>query len=208
MAKVDVYNNQGKAAGDIDVSDAVFGVEGNDALVHQVYVALEANARQPLAHVKTKGEVRGGGKKPWRQKGTGRARHGSNRSPLWVGGGITFGPRNVRNFTKRINRKMKQSAVRMCLSAKVADKKFIVLDQLQASGKTKEMAALRKVLPGAGKSTLVLTDKSDDQLFLATRNVPQVHLQRTADVNVVDLLHHQYIITTKDGVKALEKRLA
>lgn len=208
MAKAQVYNAKGNKSEELEVADAVFGVKDNDALVHQVYVAIEANSRKPWAHVKTRGEVRGGGKKPWKQKGTGRARHGSIRSPLWVGGGVTFGPRKVRNFSKSINTKMKRAAVRTCLSAKVAADRLIVLDELKATGKTKEMVAFRKMLPGDGKSTLILTEKDDNNLFLASRNVPNVHLQRVADVNVVDLLHHQYVIITKDGMAALEKRLA
>lgn len=208
MAKVPLYNQEGAQAGELTVSDAIFAVTPKKSVVHQVYVALEANEREPWAHSKDKSEIRGGGKKPWKQKGTGRARHGSTRSPIWKGGGVTFGPLNERNYTQKINKKMKQEAVRMCLSDKVTDAKFIVLESLTLSGKTKEAATLRKLLPGKGKTTLILSAENNDSLSLATRNIPAVDLCRAQDVNVVDLLHHQYVITTKDGVAALEKRLA
>lgn len=208
MAKVPLYNIDGTTLGEHMLNDAVFAVTPKKSLVHQVYTALEANDREPWAHTKDKSEVRGGGKKPWKQKGTGRARHGSIRSPIWKGGGVTFGPLNERNYTQKINKKMNQEAVRMCLTDKVNEAKFIVLDALTPAGKTKEMTAIRKALPGNGKKTLVLSVTNDEKLNLATRNIPSVHLQRVQDVNVVDLLHHQYIITTKDGVAALEKRLA
>lgn len=208
MAKVPVYNNQGKNTGDINLTDAVFGVTANPTLVHQVYLALEANLREPWAHAKDRSEVRGGGRKPWRQKGTGRARHGSRRSPIWTGGGVTFGPLNTRNYGQKVNRKMKAAAVKMCLSDKIGAEKFVVLEDFQATGKTKEIAALRAHLPGSGKTTLILTDGSNEKLALATRNIPRVHVQRAQDVNVADLLNHQYIISTKTAIAALEKRFA
>jgi len=206
MATTKVYNREGKEAGDVKLSDAVFAVEANEALVHQVYLALEANARQPWADTKDKSEVRGGGRKPWKQKGTGRARHGSNRSPIWVGGGVTFGPLTARNYKQKVNRKMKQKAVKMCLSDKVSEGKFIVLENFDFTGKTKEMAELRKALPGAGKSTLILSEKANDNLNFASRNIQRLDMQRVSDVNVVDLLHHQYVIVSKDGIKSLEER--
>lgn len=208
MAKVPLYNQDGAQAGELTLSDAVFAVTPKESVVHQVYVALEANDREPWAHSKDKSEVRGGGKKPWKQKGTGRARHGSIRSPIWKGGGVTFGPLNERNYTQKINRKMNQEAVRMCLTDKVVDAKFIVLETLAPTGKTKDMAGLRKKLPGSGKTTLILAGENNEKLLLATRNIPSVRVERAQDVNVVDLLHHQYVITTKDGIAALEKRLA
>lgn len=208
MAKVPLYNIDGTTTGELTLNDAVFAVAPKKSLVHQVYIALEANDREPWSHSKDKSEVRGGGKKPWKQKGTGRARHGSIRSPIWKGGGVTFGPLNTRNYTKKVNKKVNQEAVRMCLTDKVNEAQFIVLDTLAPTGKTKEMAAIRKALPGTGKTTLVLSVKADEKLNLATRNISTVHLQRVQDVNVVDLLNHKYIITTKEGVQALEKRLA
>ncbi|MBT3816992.1 MAG: 50S ribosomal protein L4 [Candidatus Magasanikbacteria bacterium] len=208
MPTVAVYNQQGQKQDDMTLSESVFGLRSNSTLVHQVYLALEANAREPWAHSKDRSEVRGGGKKPWKQKGTGRARHGSIRSPLWSGGGVTFGPRNVRNYKQKINKKMRRQAIRVCLSAKVKSEKMIMLDELASAGKTKEMDTLRNALPGAGKTTIMLVNNPSDALFLATRNIPRLHLQRIQDVNVVDLLHHQYVIMTKEGAAAIEKQLA
>ncbi|MCB9798349.1 50S ribosomal protein L4 [Candidatus Nomurabacteria bacterium] len=208
MAKVTVYNAKGDKSNDIEIKDSVFAVEPNQTLVHQVYLALQANARQPWADTKDKSEVRGGGKKPWKQKGTGRARHGSIRSPIWKGGGVTFGPLSIRNYKQKINKKMNRKAVAICLSDKVQDQKFIVLENFGDSGKTKEFAALMEKLPRNGKSTIILTNENNENLFLASRNIPKVHLQRAQDVNVADLLHHQYVITTKEGIEVLENRLS
>ncbi len=208
MAKVKLYNKEAKETGELELDDAVFGISLKNQVVHQIYNAMMANAREPWAHTKDRGDVRGGGKKPWKQKGTGRARHGSNRSPIWVGGGVTFGPLKVRNYKQKIQKKMNQLAVRMCLSAKVKDTQFIVLENFEVSGKTREMVDLRKALPGFGKTTLLLSDASNEKLNLGTRNIQRLDMQQASDVNVVDLLHHQYIITTKKGVEILEKRLA
>ena len=166
MASVDLYNLEGKKNGKLEVADKVFAAKLNPDLVHQVYVALEANARQPWADTKDKSEVRGGGKKPWKQKGTGRARHGSSRSPIWKGGGVTFGPLSIRNYKKKVNKKMNRQAVSMCLSDKLMQEKMFVLEQLVSNGKTKEMVKMRSSFPGAGKSTLVITSQADDNVFL------------------------------------------
>lgn len=131
MIKLNTYNQKAEKTGDISVSNAVFGVEVNESLVHQAMVAQMSNERQVLAHTKDRSEVRGGGKKPWKQKGTGRARAGSNRSPIWIGGGVTFGPLKTRNFSKKINKKMKQKALMMTLSDKVSNESLIVLDDLK-----------------------------------------------------------------------------
>ena len=208
MAKVKLYNQEAKETGELELDDAVFGVRLKDEVVYQVYNAMMANAREPWAHTKNKSEVSGGGKKPWKQKGTGRARHGSNRSPLWVGGGVTFGPLKTRNYKQKIQKKMSRQAVRMCLSDKATEGKLIVLEDLQMTGKTKQMVELRKNLPGLGKTTLLLAENINDSLNLATRNIARLDMQQAKDVNVVDLLHHQYVITTKKGAEQLEKRLA
>lgn len=205
--KIKVYNQAGVEAGDLELSESVFGVKPKKSVVHQVFVALMANAREPWAHTKGKGDVRGGGKKPWKQKGTGRARHGSIRSPLWRGGGVTFGPKNVRNFKQKINHKMNQLAVRMCLSDKVFNNQLVALEDSAFDGKTKTMANLRKALPGAGRTTLWLMPKKDEQLVKSARNLVRVDLKMAKDVSVKDLLNHQYIIVTKKGVEQLEKRL-
>jgi large subunit ribosomal protein L4 len=207
MATTTLYNQTGKNIGTIDLDEAVFGVKVNNPLVHQVYLALEANARESWAKAKDRSEVRGGGKKPWRQKGTGRARHGSTRSPIWVGGGVTFGPVSERNYKQKINKKMNREAVRVCLSEKVRHDALIVLDDLSATGKTQEMAAVRAALPGAGKSTLLLTAENIEAIALATRNIPKFDMQQAIDVNVVDILHHEYIIATKAAIDVLTERL-
>jgi len=207
MPKVKLYNNQGKETGTIDLNEDVFGVKVKKSVVHQVYTALMANARQAWAHTKNKGEVRGGGRKPWKQKGTGRARHGSIRSPLWVGGGVTFGPLKTRNYKQKINKKMNQLAVKMCLSDKAFNDKFVVLEKLPTEGKSKDVAKLREALPGMGRTTLFLTPKVDEKINLATRNIVKFDMQQAKDVNVVDLLNHQYVVITKKGLEVLENRL-
>ncbi len=208
MAKIPLYNQEGKTVGDIELQDNVFAVSPVAALIHQAYNALLANLREPWAHTKDRSEVRGGGKKPWKQKGTGRARHGSIRSPIWSGGGITFGPLKERSYAQRINKKMKRQAVKMCLSDKVTDQKFIVVDSITTTGKTKELAALRMALPGNGKKTILLVGKKDHSIERAIRNIPYFDIQHAIDVNVVDFLHHQYVIATKDAIDVLQKRLA
>ena len=177
MAKVKLYNQEAKETGELELDDAVFGVRLKDEVVYQVYNAMMANAREPWAHTKNKSEVSGGGKKPWKQKGTGRARHGSNRSPLWVGGGVTFGPLKTRNYKQKIQKKMSRQAVRMCLSDKATEGKLIVLEDLQMTGKTKQMVELRKNLPGLGKTTLLLAENINDSLNLATRNIARLDMQ-------------------------------
>jgi large subunit ribosomal protein L4 len=145
MEKLPVYNLKAEKTKEAELNPAVFGVKVKESLVHQVMVAQMANSRVAIAHTKTKGEVRGGGKKPWKQKGTGRARHGSSRSPIWVGGGITFGPRSNRNFSLKINKKMKTKALFMCLSDKLNEKLLVIIDKLSLTdGKTKEIVGVVK----------------------------------------------------------------
>lgn len=208
MAKAALYTQSGERQGEQELTDAVFGVHIKREVVHQVYTALRDRVREPWAHTKNKGEVRGGGRKPWQQKGTGRARHGSIRSPLWKGGGVTFGPRNVRNYFVKINKKMNRLAVKMCLSSKVADEKFFVVQGFSETGKTKGFAELRAALPGAGKSTLILSASGNGATVRAAGNIPDVRVVRAADVNVVDLLHHQFVLATPEALKVLETRLS
>jgi large subunit ribosomal protein L4 len=207
MPKMTVYNQLGEKAGEMKLSDAVFGVEPKESVVHQVYVAMMANLRQPWADTKNKGEVRGGGKKPWAQKGTGRARHGSSRSPIWRGGGITFGPLTVRNYKQKINQKMKKLATKMCLSDKVNNERMLILESMPQDGKTKTMAVLYNKLVNKGKVALLVTEENEKQAVQASRNLPKLEICRVKDLNIVDLLHHQYILITKKAVESLEKRL-
>lgn len=206
MTKVAVYNQSGEKQSELQMNEAVFGVATNSSLVHQVYVAMRANARQPFAHTKMRGDVRGGGKKPWKQKGTGRARHGSIRSPLWRGGGITFGPLSERNYAQKINKKMKAGAVKSCLSDKVSHDRLIVVEGYDFKGKSQIVSKFRSALPGSGRSTMLLVSECTPELTHATRNVHNLDVVRAADVSVVDLMHHQYVIASKDAVIALEKR--
>jgi len=208
MTKVQVYNQEGKATSEMELSDAVFNVAPKESVVHQVYNAILANARIPWADTKGRGEVRGGGKKPWKQKGTGRARHGSIRSPIWKGGGITFGPKTDRSYKQKVNKKMNRKAVAMCLTDKIAQSKFIVLDALEISGKTKEFAKVRGSLAGSGKSTLVLIKESNENVLRASKNMEKCQVARAIDVNVVDLIKNQYVIATKESIDVLQKRLS
>ena len=207
MPNVPVYNQEGKEVENISLGETVFGVPIKQSVVHQVYVAMMANARRPWADTKGRGEVRGGGRKPWKQKGTGRARHGSIRSPIWKGGGVTFGPLSTRNYKQKINKKMNQLAVRMCLSDKVGSQKFIVVDALAPSGKTKTLVGLLKKLPiASGRTVVLLPERMEKSLAQAARNIPNAEIRQAADVNVSDLLRREYVIVTKDGIAALEKR--
>ena len=208
MATLPLYNQMGEATGSLEGSDAVFGVKPKTSVVHQVYVALTANLRLPWADTKDRGEVSGGGKKPWKQKGTGRARHGSIRSPIWKGGGVTFGPLSTRNYKQKINKKMNQTALRMCLSDRVAAKQLLAVEALPMDGKTKVMATLRAKLPGVGKTTVIVFTGDQKEIIRSVRNLPRVELKRAVDLNVIDVMDHQYLIATKEAIAALEKRLA
>lgn len=208
MAELPIYNQEGKESGSITVRDDVFAIPASTALIHQVYTAQMANQRQPWAHSKDRSEVRGGGKKPWRQKGTGRARHGSIRSPLWSGGGVTFGPLKSRTYSQKINKKMNKQAVRMCLSDKVKRGQLVVISDVPSDGKTRSVATLRQHLPGVGKTTMFVLPGTDAMVMRASKNIPRLDVRRAADINVVDLLHHQYVVMSKEAVAALEKRLA
>lgn len=208
MPQATVYNKEGNAVGVMDLSPDVFGVSPKSSVVHQVYVALMANARRPWADTKDRGEVSGGGKKPWKQKGTGRARHGSIRSPIWKGGGVTFGPLADRSYEQKINKKMNQAAVRMCLSDKANEQKIMVMEELPSDGKTKTMAGLVGHLPSAGKSLVFLLDAHLPHEERALRNIPRVAFVRAQDASVVDLMQNQHVALTKGAVAILEKRLS
>ncbi|MFA6594514.1 MAG: 50S ribosomal protein L4 [Candidatus Buchananbacteria bacterium] len=210
--KFPVYNHQGEQIKDIELPVRLFGRAVNSAVVHQVVVAQEANSREVLAHTKTRAEVRGGGKKPWRQKGTGRARHGSSRSPIWVGGGITFGPRNDRNFTQKVNKKMKQAALAMCLSDKAANKGLFIFDKLEnPAGKTKDLnawfGALKKTVAGLkeNKKFLLVMNKPDDKLTRAAKNLKGVATISAKSLNCVDLLKTDALLVSVQSVEEIEK---
>lgn len=203
--KFDVYNQKGEVVGGTNLPKDIFEVEFNSDLVHQVAVSLSANGRQISAHAKTRSEVRGGGKKPWRQKGTGRARHGSIRSPLWKGGGVTHGPRNDRIFEREIPKKMRRKALFMVLSQKAKDKKLVVLDNIGLEkGKTKEVAGSLNKLPCKNEATLIALPNYDKKVFLAARNIKKTSIEEARNLNVLELLNYKYLLLTKESIKTIE----
>ena len=204
--KVDVYNQNGEVTGGTNLPKEIFEVKINADLVHQVAVSLAANKRQISAHTKNRGEIRGGGKKPWRQKGTGRARHGSIRSPLWRGGGITFGPRTERVFGREIPKKMRRKALFMVLSEKVKNNQLVVLDKIELEkGRTKEMAKILQKLPCKEQATLIAMPDYNKKIFLASRNIDKISIEDARNLNVLDLLNSKYLLLTKDSIKTVEK---
>ena len=189
----------------MELPDTVFGVKWNAALVKQVVDAQRANKRQPTAHTKTRGEVRGGGKKPWRQKGTGRARHGSIRSPLWKGGGTTFGPRSEKDFSKKVNKRMARQALFAVLSAKAKDGECRVLDGITLEKqKTKEFARVLASLSLAGKS-IGFVSSGEKTTERAARNIGRLTILRAQDLNALDLLQQNYLVMPKEAVGIIEK---
>jgi large subunit ribosomal protein L4 len=206
MAKVVLYNNEGKTAGELELDAALFEVPANPALVHEAVVAQQANSREVLAHAKDRSEVRGGGRKPWKQKGTGRARHGSRRSPIWSGGGVTFGPLKTRNFSKKMNRKARRKALAMVLSDKVASECFVAVDQFDITdNKTKALVALLQKLPVAGKKTLIVLKPENVGAALAAQNIQNISTIPANSLNIVDLLAHEYVLVSKEAVDVIHE---
>lgn len=205
MLKVKVYNMEGKETGEMELPKRIFDLKVNDNLIHQAVVAQNANSREAHAHTKNRGEVRGGGKKPWKQKGTGRARHGSIRSPIWKGGGIVFGPRPDRNFSKKINKKMKTRALFMVLSGKLRDNEIIVVENLNLERpSTKKLEYVLNKLPVSGKIVISL-EKKNDNIINSARNIPYVNFVASNSLNVVDLLGSKMLVLSKEAVKEIEK---
>jgi large subunit ribosomal protein L4 len=211
-----LYNQIGEAIGKIDLPERIFGLKLNTGLMKQVLDAISANSRQVLAHTKGRGDVRGGGKKPWRQKGTGRARHASIRSPIWKGGGVAFGPTKDRNFTKKINKKMRRQALFMSLSSKVQDKQILILNDFQLeNAKTKEafnsLKNLSAVIEGYrfGKklqdSVLIVLPKRNVNVIRAMENLPFAEVSTANDLNIKKVLQKKYMIMTKDTLPVIEK---
>ena len=203
MANVAVYNMQGKEIDKIELNDGVFGVEVNENLVHMAVVAQLANLRQGTQKAKTRSEVSGGGRKPWRQKGTGHARQGSTRAPQWAGGGVVFAP-VPRDYTVSMNKKEKRAALKSVLTSAVADGKFLVLDELKLeSVKTKDMANVLKAF-NLDKA-LVILDSLDQNVILSARNIPDVKTTQVGSLNVYDVLKYQTVIVTKKAVSDIEE---
>ncbi len=217
--KISVYNQEGKEAGQIALPKEIFELKVSPDLVYQVAITQMANQRQVSAKAKSRGEVAGGGRKPWRQKGTGRARHGSIRSPLWKGGGVTFGPTPERNFKKRINRKMKRKAIEMLLSSKAKEQTLFVLDNLKIEEpKTKLMAEVIKNLKPifqkgeisenrTKESILIVLANKDNNIIRASRNIAGVETVLAKDLNALQLLSFKYLVTTEEAIKVIKEKL-
>jgi large subunit ribosomal protein L4 len=209
--KADVYNLKNEVVGTMELPAGVFGTKWNATLVQQVLEAQLANARSPWAHVKDRSEVRGGGKKPWRQKGTGRARHGSTRSPIWVGGGKAHGPRNDKDYSQKVNKKMKRVALFSVLSKKAKDGEVKVFDSLMIEApKTKAVAtALRMVLsPKKGDKrfdVLLVSENSNKNLFRATSNLQKTKVIEADSLNIYDIMNHKNLFIDKSVVETIEK---
>lgn len=207
--KFDVYNKKGEKVGSVDAPKNVFEVTVDSTLVHEAVVSQQANSRAVLATTKDRSEVRGGGRKPWRQKGTGRARHGSRRSPIWVGGGITFGPSKLRNFVKKMNRKSRRKALFMTLSDKAQDKAIVVVDDLSIDEpKTKLIDAALKALPLQGKRTLIVVDPKNESVRRATQNIPNTQTIAPNSLNVVDVIKAGTIVVGKSELETLINHFA
>lgn len=203
MANVSVYNIEGKEVGSIELNDAVFGVEINEHLVHMAVVQQLANKRQGTQSAKTRAEVRGGGRKPWKQKGTGHARQGSTRSPQWTGGGVVFAPK-PRNYSFKMNKQEKLAAIKSALTSRVNASKLVVLDELNFSEiKTKQMKAVLDNLK-VSKALVVLGEKNDN-VVLSARNLPTVRTALTNTINVYDILKYDTVVLTKDAVAKIEE---
>jgi large subunit ribosomal protein L4 len=208
MLKAKVYNMNGEVVGEEKLDSALFEVEVKEGLIHQAVVAQMANRRQVLAHTKDRGEVSGGGIKPWKQKGTGRARQGSIRSPLWVGGGVVFGPRNDRNFHQKINKKMKRKALLMCLSDRAKEEKIVLLDKLELDNfKTKKFLEILNKLPNKGKKTLLVLADNDKKIIKSAANLSYFKTLESVNLNVVDVLNNEYLMLPVATLKAVQENL-
>lgn len=217
----EVYSKEGKKVSSYSLPEEVFALDWNADLVHQVITSLQTSARHPYAHAKTRGEVSGGGKKPWRQKGTGRARHGSTRSPIWVGGGVAHGPRNDKNFDRKVNKKTKNAAIKTIFSQKFRDNEIVLVDSLNfAAPKTVEMKkvidnlskindSLSKLSNKKHNNALFITNSQDKNLFLSLRNFGNMETQSVNDINPIILSKYKYLvfIAPDQSITSLKNRL-
>ena len=203
MANVSVYNMQGAEVGTLELNDKVFGVEVNENLVHEAVVAHLANQRQGTQKAKTRSEVSGGGKKPWRQKGTGHARQGSTRSPQWTGGGVVFAP-TPRDYAVSMNKKERRAALKSALTSRVEAGKLIVLDELKLDSiKTKDFAKILSALKV--EKALVVLDKMDENVILSARNIPTVKTTQVGTLNTYDVMKYSTVVATKEAVSNIEE---
>ena len=212
--KTSVYNLENKVVGEVELSPSVFGVAWKPTLVQQALIAQAANARRPWAHVKDRSDVRGGGKKPWRQKGTGRARHGSTRSPIWVGGGKAHGPRNDKDYSQKLNKNMRRMAILSLLSKKASDNAVRVIENFNvAEPKTKfvfnALAPMLELKPRAKKlDTLIIRNPEDTTITRIARNLVKTKVISPVSLNVYDLANYKTIIVDQSALKSLEERYA
>lgn len=211
MININTYNQKCEKSGSMELPEYIFGVKFNTDLVKQAVIAQYANVRKNVAHTKTRAEVSGGGKKPWKQKGTGRARHGSIRSPIWVGGGVAFGPRNDKDFSRKINKKQKQKAVFMALSSKLKDEELMVFENVSFSeiktkvGKEFIADIAKNILNNPAKmKVLFVLPKSDRNIQLSLRNIPFVKVINANSLNVVELLDFKYTVMLKDSIDVIK----
>lgn len=203
MANVSVFNMEGKEVGSIELNDAVFGVEVNEHLVHMAVLQQLANKRQGTQKAKTRSEVRGGGRKPWRQKGTGHARQGSTRAPQWKGGGVVFAP-TPRDYSFKLNKKEKRAALKSALTSRVNESKIVVVDDLKLDGiKTKNMVAALKALHA--EKALIVLNGDNENVVLSARNIPTVKVSYINTINVYDILKYNTLVLSKDAVAAIEE---
>jgi len=211
MAAIDIYNQSGEKTGTVELNPRIFGVvKIKPEVIHQVVVSLQSMSRNVVASTKTRGEIRGGGRKPWQQKGTGRARAGSSRSPLWRGGGITFGPRSNRNFVKILPKKLKMAALFMVLSDKAREEKIYCIDDLKIeAGKTKDLVKILKGLSGKlskfGPKTLFVIGHKDEMLLRAAKNLQNVRVTAGMSLNILDILTADNVVIMKDAFPIIEK---
>jgi large subunit ribosomal protein L4 len=218
--KTPIYNIKGKEVDKIDLPGQIFELPWNRDLVHQVVTTMMTNARQPIAHTKNRGEVRGGGKKPWKQKGTGRARHGSNRSPIWIGGGVTFGPRNEKDYARKINKKVKAKALATILSRKLKDNEIIFIDSLDLNEpKAKEaknriaslatIAGFEKLATKRKNTALISISKKDNNIKKSFSNFGNFMTEEVRNINPVDLMNYKYLVfvNPEETIKVLTERI-
>lgn len=209
--KIKIYNQSAEPVKDLELSAKIFGVEPKSELLHQAMITQMNKSRQVLAHTKDRSEVAGGGKKPWKQKGTGRARAGSSRSPIWIGGGVTFGPRNERNFKQKINQKMKQKAMFMALSDRLNNNSLVVLEDLKLENyKTKQFNQIitdleKKVFKTDRRDLLVVNDAKNEKIKYSGRNLTGLKIINLENINLIDLLNYRYLLITEKGVEKLTK---
>lgn len=207
MSELSLYNIEGSQVGEVELNEGIFNVEVNEHVVHEAVTAQLAAKRSGTASTKTRSEVRGGGRKPWRQKGTGRARHGSIRSPIWVGGGTTFGPK-PKDYSKDIPKKVKKLAVKSALTSKVNKDELIIVDKMEFDiPKTKQMVEVLEALNVKDQKVLIMTAQKDENVYKSARNIPGVKVLVASAVNVYDILDNEKLIATKDAIEKVEEVL-